>query len=137
MKKVFWFSLGMVFLLSGCIPPKIVNHSAPDLKTEFTPFANAGCPLNDSGYTRICEEGSVLYTLGCDRIAETPDQFGGLSPAYPIATCTYIPMWRPDVADPHNIPVSEYFYNVGGPVPMLVRYVIFVDGEFRLIKNAD
>jgi len=137
MKKAIWFSLGMVFLLSGCIPPKIVNHPAPDLKVDFSSFEDAGCPLDEYGYNRYCEEGSVLYTLGCDRLAEVPAEFGGLSPAYPMAICTYVPMWRPDVADPHNTPASEYFYNVGGPMPMLVRYVIFVDSEFRLIKNAD
>jgi len=137
MKKAIWFYLGMVFLLSGCIPPQIVYHPVPDLKVDFTPFENVGCPLNDTGYSRICEEDSVLYTLGCDRIAEAPDQFGGLSPAYPIAICTYVPMLRPGVADPHNTPASEYFYNVGGPMPMLVRYVIIVDSEFRLVKNAD
>jgi len=137
MKKAIWFSLGMVFLLSGCIPPKIVNHPAPDLKVDFSSFEDAGCPLDEYGYNRYCEEGSVLYTLGCDRLAEVPAEFGGLNPAYPMAICTYVPYWRDDVAEPWKTPASEYFYNVGGPMPMLVRYVIFVDGEFRLIKNAD
>jgi hypothetical protein len=137
MKKTLWFSLGMVFMLSGCIPPKIVNHPAPDLKVDFTPFEDAGCPLNDSGYTRICEEGSVLYNLECDRLSAISDEFGALSPAYPMAICTYVPYGRPDVAEPWNTPASEYFYNVGGPMPMLVRYVIFVNSEFKLIKNAD
>jgi hypothetical protein len=78
-----------------------------------------------------------LYKLGCDRIAAAPDLMGGLDPAYPIAVCTYIPMWRPEIADPFNTPDSEYFFNVGGPTPMLVRYVIVVDGGYQLIKNAD
>jgi hypothetical protein len=137
MKKATWLSLVITFLLSGCIPPKIVNHPAPDLKVDFTPFENAGCPLNDSGYTHICEEGSVLYNLECDRLSSVPDEFGGLSPAYPMAICTYVPYGRDDVAEPWNTPASEYFYNVGGPMPMLVRYVIFVNGEFQLIKNPD
>jgi len=137
MKKAIWFSLVMVFLLSGCIPPKIIHHPAPDLKVDFTPFEDAGCPLDEYGYTRMCEEGSVLYNLECDRLSAVPDQFGGLSPAYPMAICTYTPIWRSGVTDPFNTPASEYFYNVGGPTPMLVRYVIFVDGNFQIIKNAD
>lgn len=142
MKKAIWFSLGMVFLctgciLTGCIPPKIIHHPAPDLKVDFTPFENSGCPLNESGYTGLCQEDSVLYALECDRLSAVPDEFGGLSPAYPMAICTYVPYGRDDVAEPWNTPASEYFYNVGGPMPMLVRYVIFVDGEFRLIKNPD
>ena len=142
MKKLLWFSCGMAFLLSGCIltgciPPKIINHPAPDLTVDFTPFEDAGCPLDEYGYNRHCEEGSVLYNLGCDRLAEVPAGFGGLSPAYPMAICTYVPYWRTGIADPYNTLESEYFYNVGGPLPMLVRYVIFVDGEFRLVKNPD
>lgn len=136
MKKAIWFSLVMVFLLSGCIPPKIVNHPAPDLKVDFTPFEDAGCPLNDTGYTRLCSEDSVLYALGCDRIEQAPDLMGGLSPAYPIAVCIYVPMQHEGV-DAWSVPENEYFFNVGGPMPMLVRYVIVVDGNFQIIKNAD
>jgi hypothetical protein len=54
-----------------------------------------------------------------------------------MAVCTYMPYYRSDVADPHNIPQSEYFFNIGGPMPELVRYVIFKDGNFQLIKNPD
>jgi hypothetical protein len=137
MKKAFWFSLVIIFLLPGCIPPRIVNHPAPDLKVDFTPFEDAGCPLDEYGHNRLCSKDSVLYTLGCDRIQAAPDLMGGLAPAYPMAVCAYMPYYRPDVADPHNIPQSEYFFNIGGPMPELVRYVIFKDGSFQLIKNPD
>jgi len=137
MKKVIWLALVTTFLFSGCIPPKIVNHPAPDLKVDFMPFENAGCPLDEYGYTRICSKDSVLYTLGCDRIREAPDLMGGLTPAYPMAVCNYMPYYRPDISDPYDVPQSEYFFNIGGPMPELVRYVIFKDGSFKLIRNPD
>jgi hypothetical protein len=134
MKTVRWFCL-VVLLLTGC-GPKIINHPKPELKVDFLPFENAGCPADDYG-TRPCDPESALYALGCDQIDEVPALMGGLTPAYPMAVCNYMPYYRPDVADPFNIPQSEYFFNVGGPMPDLVRYVIFKDGGFQLVKNPD
>jgi hypothetical protein len=134
MKTVRWFCL-VALLLAGC-GPKIANHPKPELKVDFSPFENAGCPADEYG-TRHCDPDSTLYTLGCDRIDEVPELMGGLTPAYPIAVCNYMPYYRPDVADPYNTPQSEYFFNIGGPMPDLVRYVIFKDGSFQLIKNPD
>lgn len=135
MKTIRWLYLVML-LLAGCAP-KIGNHPKPELEVDFSPFEDAGCPLDEYGYNHICEKTSALYALGCDRIGEVPDLMGGLAPAYPMAVCNYMPYYRPDVADPFNIPQSEYFFNVGGPMPDLVRYVIFKDGNFQLIKNPD
>jgi len=135
MKTIRWFCL-VAFLLAGC-GPKIVNHQKPDLKVDFSQFTNAGCPLDEYGYNRICEKNSALYALGCDRIDEVPDLMGGLMPAYPMAVCNYMPYYRTDVANPFDVPQSEYFFNVGGPMPDLIRYVIFKDGNFQLIKNPD
>lgn len=104
---------------------------------EFSPFENVGCPLAEHGYARICGEESELYALGCDRLYEAPDMMGGLTPAYPMAVCHYMPYYRPDVADWSRIPQSEYFFNVGGPMPELVRYLVFKDGNFQLIKNPE
>ncbi len=134
MKHLRWFCLAAL-LLAGC-GPKIVNHPRPDLKVDFSPFEDAGCPANEYD-TRVCEPGSSLYELGCDRIWAAPDLMGGLAPAYPLAVCAYMPYYRPEVADWTNIPQSDYFFNVGGPMPELIRYVIFKDGGFQLIKNPD
>jgi hypothetical protein len=135
MKHLRWFCLAAL-LLAGC-GPKIVNHPKPELKVDFTPFEDAGCPLSDDGYYRFCDENGTLYALGCNEIDEVPELMGGLAPAYPMAICRYIPYYRTDVVDKYNIPESEYFFNVGGPLPELIRYVIFKDGGFQLIKNPD
>jgi hypothetical protein len=135
MKSKVRIVLLIVILTAGC-GPKIINHPEPELKVDFTPFESVGCQPDEYG-TLFCNPDSALYTLGCDRLEKAPDLMGGLDPAYPMAVCIYVPMQRPEVANPYDTPVSEYFFNIGGPMPMLVRYVIAVEGEFRLVKNAD
>ena len=136
MKYMSWSWLAVAGLLAGCVIPKIINHPQPELKVDFSPFEDVGCPADEYG-TRLCAPESGLYALGCDRIDEPPNLMGGLTPDYPMAVCTYMPYYRPDVADPFKIPPSEYFFNIGGPMPELVRYVVFKDGNFLLIKNPD
>jgi hypothetical protein len=136
MKYASWSWLAVMGLLAGCVIPKIINHPKPELKVDFSPFEDVGCLADEYG-TRLCEPDSALYALGCDRIDKPPDLMGGLAPDYPMAVCIYMPYYRPDVVDPFKIPQSEYFYNIGGPMPELVRYVIFKDGNFLLIKNSD
>jgi hypothetical protein len=135
MKTVRWFCL-VALLLAGCAP-KIVNHPKPEMTVDFLPFENAGCPLSSDGYFRPCDETGTLYAMGCNQIDKVPELMGGLAPAYPMAICRYIPYYRTDVVDKYNIPESEYFFNVGGPLPELIRYVIFKDGNFQLVKNPD
>jgi hypothetical protein len=134
MKHLRWFCLAAL-LLAGC-GPKIVNHPKPELKVDFSPFENVGCPADEYG-TRYCDQASELYALGCNLLSEPPALMGGLTPVYPMAVCHYMPYYREDGVDPFNVPASEYFFNVGGPLPELIRYVIFKDGGFQLIKNPD
>jgi hypothetical protein len=129
--------LAVLILLTGCMLPKVVNHPQPGWKVDFAPFEKGGCPLDESGYFRRCTPEGALYALGCDRLEQATDFLGGLEPALPIAVCLYEPRNRPELADPWNVPGSEYFFNVGGPLPDLLRYVIVVDGDFKLIKNED
>jgi hypothetical protein len=135
--KPGYLSIVLVFfLLAGCGSVKVVNHPKPDLKVDFSPFEDAGCPLDQYGFRR-CQEESKLYSLGCDFIQPVSDLLGGLTPPYPMAECTYRPYGHTEVTDPYKIPESEYFFNVGGPMPELVRYVVHVNGEFKIIKNPD
>ena len=129
------FSL-ILLALAGCSRVEIMNHNKPDLVVDFSPFEDIGCPLDDYGF-RICQETSPLYALGCDFLKPVPDLFGGLDPLYPIAKCVYRPMIHPELVDPYSTPDSEFFYNSGGPLQDLVRYVIYRDGEFLLIRNPD
>lgn len=136
MKPGYIIGALVFFFLTGCGQVQVVNHPKPDLKIDFSPFEDAGCPLEQSRYRR-CLEGSELYNLGCDYIQATSELFGGLAPSYPIAQCTYRPYDHPEISDPYSIPENEYIYLWGGPMPELIRYVIQVDGEFKLIKNPE
>jgi len=137
MASKYWIWSLLLILAVGCAPPTITNHPKPDLTVDFTPFEDVGCPTNEYGHYYFCGEDSELFTLGCDRLAPVSDMMGGLDPAYPMAVCEYMPMERPDDVDHYDIPESEYIFRTGGLMPTLVRYVIAVDGEFRLIKNVD
>lgn len=135
MKPVFGVLL-VFFLLTGCVQVQVVNHPKPDLEVDFSPFEEAGCPLDPSGFRR-CLEDSDLFALGCDFIRPTSDLLGGLTPVYPMARCIYRPGNHPEVSDPYSIPESEYIFRTGGTMPELIRYVIQAEGEFKLIKNPD
>lgn len=136
MKKWILILTFVLLTLSGCTKVEFINHEKPNLAVEFTPFENMGCPLDQYGYRR-CQESSALYTLGCDLIKPVSDLLGGLDPLYPMAKCVISTMNHPEISDPYNVPQTDYIFNAGGPLPDLVRYVIYKDGEVLLIKNPD
>lgn len=114
------------------IPPRFIHHAPPELAVDFDVFENAGCPPDGLGF-RHCEADSLLAALGCDRIGKPPDLLGGLEPSHPIALC---------LIDPgrHGIrraQMTDYFYWIGCDEPMAVRYVIWRDDQFHLIKTED
>ena len=131
MHRNLWIGLLVIGFLAGC-GPKVVNHPQPDLRVDFSPFENAGCALDEYGWYR-CQEDSTLYKLGCDVIEKTPDMLGGLSPAYPMATCLFWPYYHKEITDPFNYPEDEYFFNIGGPMPELVRYVLCKQSTQKLV----
>ena len=122
-----------LLLLTSCqgashlLSPQFVNHTKPALSIDFSPFENVGCPPDQYGYRR-CEEGSSLAALSCDEIAKPSDLLGGLDPSYPIAVCSDHSWGREE---------GRYFFNAGGIRPAYVRYVIFRDGQFKLIETKD
>jgi hypothetical protein len=137
MKIVRILSLTVLLLLAGCTYPRVTDHPQPELKVDHSPFENGDCPLDENGYDLGCTPGTPLYKAGCDRIDQVSDLLGGLEPSHPIAMCIFEPRRHPEISNAWNIPETEYFFNIGGPLPTLVRYVIQVDGKFQLIKNED
>lgn len=140
MKKHFLF-LALLIFVPTCsrATPRFLNHPQPDMAVSFHAFEDVGCPPNEHGF-RYCSSDSPLATLGCDQIRRPSDLFGGLEPSYPIAFCLVEPYRdtaEPGRANAEMIAEGEYFYNIGGIYPMYVRYVIFRDGQFHLIKTED
>lgn len=133
------FSLVFSLLIIGCQAELTFNnHPRPNLATNFSPFEEVDCPLNEYG-ARICEEDSPLQALGCDEISEPSDLLGGLTPNYPIALCYVEPfLGGEDLADEPEFPnEGTYFYSSGGLFPRFTRYVIYREGEFQLLQNLE
>jgi hypothetical protein len=123
------------------LPPSLefVNHPRPDLHIDFEIFEDVGCPPNEYGY-RICNPESALAALDCDEIREPSDLLGALEPSYPIALCLVEPYRNteePGLANSRVIAEGKYFFNIGGVIPTYVRYVIFREGQFHLIKTEE
>ncbi len=123
------------------LPPTLefVNHSRPNLHIDFEMFEDVGCPPDEYGY-RICEPDSVLAALDCDEIRKPSGFLGALEPSYPIALCLVEPYRNteePGLANSRVIVEGKYFFNIGGLFPTYVRYVIFREGQFHLIKTEE
>jgi hypothetical protein len=136
MKTNFFGILLVAFLLAGCRNINVINHPKPVLHVDFSPFEKAGC-ISDEQNTYRCNAESELFILGCDQIKPPSEMLGGLSPALPIAVCFFLPLEHSELGNPYDLPKSEYFYNAGGLYPIYQRYVVYVNEEFRLIKNLE
>jgi hypothetical protein len=122
-------------------PPSVrfVNHPRPDIVVDFDVFSNVDCPPDKYGFRR-CSNESPLATLDCDQLRKPSDLLGGLEPSYPIALCFVEPYRntdKPGDANAQAIAESNYFYNAGGVYPMYVRYIVFRNGRFHLIKTEN
>jgi hypothetical protein len=119
-------------LLVGCqTKPKFINHPQPNLSISFDAFDAASCLKDSSGQ---CISDSTLADLGCNEIQVPTSLVGGLNPSYPMAVCQIIP----DQAKAEiqaEIEKELYFFYTGGLFGSYIRYVIFQDGEFRLLKS--
>lgn len=133
MRHYFWLPVGLLFLLVACqSEPNFINHSPPNL-TDTTITILPGCPDETSGQ---CISDSTRVAFGCDEVQAPPGSLGGLQPAYPIAACHLIPgQMTPETQA--EIDEGLYFFYTGGLFGSYVRYVVFQDGEFRLVKSEE
>ncbi len=133
-----WALFFLFFFLPSCRQePEFINHSRPDLHVDFEIFNKVGCPKNEYG-VHACGADSPLTTLGCDEIREPSNLMGGLVPSYPIAFCDVHFGSEPvDENLLNEIESEQYFYTDGGMFINYVRYVIYKDGEFVLVKTVD
>jgi hypothetical protein len=133
-KNNFWLLISLLVLLVACQSrPRFMNHPPPNLSVSFDVFAGAGCLKDSSGQ---CLSESTRAALGCDEIQAPPSLLGGLNPAYPIALCQISP---DQIKAETQVEIDKglYFFYTGGLFGTYVRYVIFQDGEFRLLKSEE
>jgi hypothetical protein len=137
MRRYLWIFL-MVVTLAGCkLAPEFIHHPQPELTVDVSVFEDAGCPQNEYGGL-ICSDDSPLADLGCDLIAAPSEFMGGLDPAYPIAKCYFQSLLHYDDWDLiYQVEDEGSVYSYGGLDLVYMRYVIYKDGEFELIKTLD
>ncbi len=117
--------------------PHFVNHLQPALTVDFSPFENAGCPPDKNG-NRVCEPASPLAALGCGEIRKPSDLLGALQPSYPIALCYVEPYRNAKTAAATTQQIlndKSFIYRLGGRVQIFVRYAIFRNNQFQIIKT--
>jgi hypothetical protein len=128
--------ISLLFLLAACqTQPKVINHNPPILSVSFSKFQEVACPFDENGNLN-CGEGHPLSALDCDDIFAPPNLFGGLDPSYPIAICQIDAIYGNSSDETKaEIDAGEYFYYEGGLSGKYIRYVIFRNDEFSLLKS--
>jgi hypothetical protein len=131
---------GVVALFcAGCTArPTFTPHPRPDLSSDFSAFADAGCPPDENGLM-LCNSESPLAAFDCDRIEQPDGLFGGLAPSYPIAYCLF-DSYRHSGGDYERvlrIEAEGFLYQSGGISQTYVRFVVFRDGEFQLLATRE
>lgn len=122
--------------LTSPITMQVVNHPEPELPPiSLAPFEAAGCTFNEYG-TGECPQDSPLVELGCDQLRKPGNLLGGLDPAYPLALCLYYPLQHNGEAQGNPMEAPR-FYNDGCMMPVFVRYAIFKDGNFEVLKTLE
>ncbi len=143
-KRVLRLALPLLFILLvslGCsladIPlpfwpfqaVRVINHPEPNLASEIEPFLKAGCSQgqNSGGFT--CPAKAAPFTeFGCTTIRATTG-LGALRPDLPIMMCV--------VNNPTRKPEVKGVYQMGCLLPQMVRYIVYQEGQFRLVSTFD
>jgi hypothetical protein len=134
-----WITAGvfLAFAAAGCTArPNFINHPRPELSVDFDAFSDSGCPPDENGLM-LCGSDCPLSVFDCDRIEKPDGLFGGLDPAYPIAYC-FFDSYRhsgEDFERAQRVETEGFMYLSGGITQTYVLFVVFVEGEFRILKS--
>lgn len=118
-----WLASWLLIFLSACqSKPEFINHAPPRLAVSMDVFSEA----------------TLLARFGCNEIQAPPSLIGGLEPSYPIAICTlqHIPGEGTEELEA-VIESGQFLYYTGGLFGTYIRYVIYQNGEFVLIKTEE
>ena len=122
-KTKLWLAIWLLISLSACqSKPKFINHTSPNLAISMDVFTDE----------------TLLANFGCNEIQAPSNLIGGLDPSYPIAICTiqYIPGEGTEELAA-EIESGQFFYYTGGLFGSYVRYIIYQNGEFVLLKTEE
>jgi hypothetical protein len=122
-KTNLWQAIWLLIFLSSCQSrPEFVNHEPPNLAVSTDVFSDV----------------TPLVNFGCNEIQTPPGLIGGLEPSYPIAICTL--QYTPGEGTEElaaEIEGEQYFYYTGGLFGTYIRYIIYQNGEFVLLKTEE
>lgn len=122
-KTKFWQAIALLMLSSSCQnKPEFINHPSPNLPVSMDVFSDA---------TRLAD-------FGCNEIQAPSSLVGALEPAYPIAICAI--QFVPGEANEElaaEIEKEQFFYYTGGLSGSYIRYLIYQDGKFVLLKTEE
>src|SRR4026208_2125954 len=122
-KTKLWQAIWLVIFLSSCqSKPEFINHPSPNLTVSMDVFS----------------DDTLLANFGCNEIQAPSNLIGGLEPSYPIAICTlqYIPGEGTEELEA-VIESGQFIYYTGGLFGTYIRYIIYQNGEFVLLKTEE
>lgn len=111
----------LVCILTGCLASRkvtVVEYAPLDWTVDAKGFTDIGCTR------KLPESCAELIALGCDEVRPPKFYLGGLQPSCGIMECIHEGSEAPD---------KEYFKQQPGLDTRYRSYVIFKDGEYRLI----
>lgn len=122
-KTNLWLAIWLLISLPACQrKPEFINHPPPDLTVSMDVFS----------------DDTLLANFGCNEIQAPPSLVGGLNPSYPIAICAiqYIPGEGTEELAA-EIESGQFFYYTGGLFGIYIRYIVYQNGEFVLLKTEE
>ena len=122
-KTKLWQTIWLLMFLSACqSQPEFINHAPPNLAVSIDVFSDS----------------TLSATFDCNEIQAPSNLIGGLEPSYPIAICAI--QYRPGETTEElaaEIENEQFFYYTGGLFGSYIRYLIYQDGEFVLLKTEE
>ena len=122
-KTQLWLAIWLLISLPACQrKPAFINHPAPNLVISMDVFFDE----------------TLLANFGCHDIQAPSSLIGGLDPAYPIAICA-IELMSGEASEElaAEIESGQFFYYSGGLLGSYIRYIIYQNGEFVLLKTEE
>jgi hypothetical protein len=122
-KTTLCLAIWLLISLSACQKkPQFINHTPPNLAVSMDVFSDS----------------TLLTDFGCKEIQAPPNLIGGLDPAYPIAICVieYIPGEGPEELAA-EIESGQFIFYTGGLFGNYLRYIVYQNGEFVLLKTEE
>ncbi len=122
-KTKLWLAFWLLISLSACQrKPQFINHPPPNLAISMDVFT----------------DDTLLANFGCDEIQAAPSLIGGLEPTYPIAICA-IQYGQGERTEElaAEIESGQFIYYTGGLFGTYIRYIIYQNGEFVLLKTEE